>query len=163
MKNYILIILLCSSTLLADDLSVRTGLGQDSGTGKILSLNYSRPLSKEIKFLKKFDFLKADFEFGGYNPINFLTSDYTMFGSIGLGFEVKTHGMYAKFSQGVGFISETGWRLNTLYQFPTTLSGGLYRDNGAIGIFYKHFSNGSGSRYNKGANYLGMELSLNFW
>ncbi|MCB0801766.1 MAG: acyloxyacyl hydrolase [Flavobacteriales bacterium] len=161
-KRTPIILLLISLVSFADDLQLRTGLGRNPNKGKIVAVNYSRPLSKELKFLKSFDFLYMDAEIGGLNPVNFLTSHYTMFGSIGVAFKIKSKPMYAQFIQSVAVISDTNRYLNTHYQFPTTLSGGLWHKNGNIGVFWKHFSNGSGSPFNVGANYLGLEMGWSF-
>lgn len=159
MKKLIaLLSLFCFTPAFADSLSVTTGEGYNGTHSKFVYMTYTQQLFKGTRF----NVLESNYSFGELLPDNFLGPRQTLFGEAALGFKLRTHNVYLGCSQGVALLSDKPNRLNSYYQFPTTVSGGLYTDVASTGFVLKHFSNGSESAKNKGLDFYGMEFSFRF-
>lgn len=163
MKKLVLTLLLSSGIAQAGYFTFQFGAGTnaligDTNTeGKLLSMTYS------FAPFKKMSFLTWDNSGGYFIDGNVRSGTASWFGETSFGFDIRTPlFIYAKFRQGASLISETDEKhTGTHYQFPTTLSAGIYNNQDAfLGIFYKHFSNGSTDRSNLGRDYIGIEFGF---
>lgn len=91
-------------------------------------------------------------------PKNVLDNSYVFAPAIATGVELRIdQGFYARFSQGIAYVSKTFKGVETNYQFPTKFSTGIWAKNFFLGINFTHYSNGSTHKGNTGINFFGME------
>lgn len=82
----------------------------------------------------------------------------SLYGEVAACSTVRIGSVYGRLSQGVSLHTKTVSGINSFYQLPTTLQVGLENKKHSMGLFYKHFSNGSTQSANRGIDYLGFSL-----
>jgi len=150
--KYILILLTLSFNAFALEIDFLTGY--DGTNGKVLAVNE--------KISRAFNVPNSFFQVSGgtYHVRNFIGEKPGFFGEFAIGYRVSNKILFGEVAQGIALISKRTSRLNTSWQFPTSVSFGVRNDNGYVGIKYKHFSNGTANSLNRGADYIGLTLGL---
>jgi len=97
---------------------------------------------------------------GGINNVNFLTQNWNCFVSLGTEALVENDILYASASVGLAVFDKVARGIATHLQVENRVAFGVKSKNAKLGIFGAHFSNGSGSSENLGADFVGIELSL---
>ena len=80
----------------------------------------------------------------------------------GTGVELNPSWIYLRFSNSLALVTTPRRGLNSHYQFGTTIAVGMVQGPAKLGVFFKHYSNGSATKLNKGWNFTGVEFSLAF-
>jgi hypothetical protein len=95
---------------------------------------------------------------------NLLDASGTLFGafSISPGVELRGASSYVRLSNGYTVLTHTNHKLGTYYQWCTTFSAGWTEGPRKLGIFFRHYSNGSLQKTNKGYDFIGIEFSQQF-
>lgn len=138
----------------ATELTLRTGLGQKY----VQNQKYFSITARE-RVASVFHLYGS---VGGVNHVNFLTSNWNTFVSVGTEALAENDILYASASVGVAVFDKRTTGIATHLQVENRVAFGVVSKSlGAkLGIFGAHFSNGSGSSENLGADFLGIELSL---
>jgi len=138
----------------ATELTLRTGLGQ-----KYVQNQKYLSITARERVVSVFHLYGS---VGGINHVNFLTQNWNTFVSVGTEALAENDILYASASVGVAVFDKRTTGIATHLQVENRVAFGVVSKGlGAkLGIFGAHFSNGSGSSENLGADFLGIELSL---
>lgn len=153
MKKIITAILVSMTiSVSAAEVTLRTALGQ-----KYVQNQKYISLSAREKVVSVFHLYGT---VGGVNNVNFLTQNWNTFVSLGTEALVENDILYASASVGLAVFDKVTRGIATYLQVENRVAFGVKSKNAKLGIFGAHFSNGSGSSENLGADFVGIELSL---
>lgn len=94
----------------------------------------------------------------GIMPRNDLFGMHDIYIEGDVGVQVRTDYVYMRVMQGVAIFSRTRYGIATRCQLPITVSAGIVKNNYSLGIFWKHFSNGTNNSNNTGLEFIGVEF-----
>lgn len=156
-----LLLLLLTTTVLADDLTVKYGPGvfQSAKNGHE-TLNATLGYQKELLYL-----LSYQIEVGGWSDKRIdLGRRSSMYGSYSIGSTVNASYMYAEAFLGVAGITNPDSYLGGHFQFNNDLGIGFRDKYGKrIGINYKHMSSAGLYNPNVGRDFLLLKLSFDIF
>lgn len=141
-------------TARAEQPSTAINFGVDPSTsGKTLGLSHVVPLRAPFVF---------ELATGVYTERNLFNSDEPgVYGGIALGVQaVSESGLYARATVGPAALTEHHDRLSGPIQFRLGTGLGIANDDGHVGLFYQHFSNGGLASPNLGYNHIGVEAGI---
>lgn len=154
MNKIFIILILCVSSVFAQELSIRTGLGRgDVSNQKYFSVGYYEPI---------FRFVSLGAEVGGINNRNYLVASWNPFVMLGTEILVENSVLYGRLGLGFAVLNKPERTLPTRFQVANTVAFGVTSGAGKIGLIFRHFSNGSASPKNKGFDLFGIEFSRSF-
>jgi predicted membrane channel-forming protein YqfA (hemolysin III family) len=154
---FIVTLLTLSLTSQAGTFFSQIGSGQAGTPYKALTFGASASPLSSFPYLTLGATVAATFK------SNFFTTEISFTPELFAGFELYTQvGFYGYARQGIAAMTNTPSRLSSTIQLPTTIGAGLHSGSATYGIFWKHYSNGTTSRANRGQNYLGIELGYKF-